>query len=110
MTPTEQKWIGRVSGWRTSGLSAPAFAAGKEFTAGGLRHWAHVLKKRGLAGGAAPALVRVARVDRSPGEGSSSSLTIEIGAARVRVPSGFDEATVRAVVDALVGDAQRSAR
>ena len=110
MTTTEQKWLARVAGWRASGFSAPAFAAGKDFTAGGLRHWAHVLKKRGLAGGAAPALVRIARVDRSVGDAPLSWLTIEIGAARVRVPSGFDEATVRAVIGALVGDAQRSAR
>ena len=37
---TEEKWSERVTGWRSSGLTAAKFCAGKGFTEGGLRYWA----------------------------------------------------------------------
>ena len=54
-------------------------------------------------------MVRVARVERGASSEASrlpllpaAVLTVEMGGARVAVPAGFDTATVRAVLDALV--------
>lgn len=104
MTTIEQKWFNRVSAWRASGQSAPEFSAGREFTAGRLRHWAIVLKQRAIEPQRAVAsttLVRLARVERSAARSSVGALTIEVGGARLTVPSGFDETTLRATIVAL---------
>jgi hypothetical protein len=129
----EQKWAERVAAWRASGLASTEFSAGREFTAGGLRHWAYRLKKlaavKRLRASAravpvAPA-VRIARVARSrpraaatpvpvPVSGRSSPtggmLTVEWGAARILVPAGVDTATVETVLGALARHAARGAR
>lgn len=114
MTKTELKWSLRVAAWRASGLSAPEFVSGKEFTVSGLRNWAHKLKERGLEGEAALQLprtsVRLARVNRLPSASVPASLTVEVGAARVSVPAGFDAATVRTVIGALLTAAPGSAQ
>jgi hypothetical protein len=117
MTETEQKWQDRVRGWRESGQSAEVFAQTHGFSAGGLRHWAYKLKVRGIATGAgttaksdavAPAKrkaahrVRVARVERVQAPASMTALTVEIGAARVRVPAGIDAALLRTTIGALL--------
>ena len=109
MTTTEQKWFERVSTWRASGVSAVEFSLGKDFRASGLRHWAYLLKRRGLRPEASSPLVRIARVERSP-TAAPTLLTIEIGGARVSVPPGFDEETVRTVIGALVNGARGGAR
>jgi hypothetical protein len=38
-------WAERVAAWRASGLTSEEFSRGREFTAGGLRHWAYRLGK-----------------------------------------------------------------
>ena len=93
-------------------MTARAFSTGSDFSAGGLRHWAHLLRKRGVASAtsAAPAQIRLARVERSLPSATAASITIEVGGARVSVPSGFDEATTRAVLAALLDGAARVAR
>jgi hypothetical protein len=65
-----------VAAWRKSGKTSEAFSQGQEFTAGGLRHWAHRLNKKPAAqrpvtqakvtAPAGPAPVRLARVVRQP--------------------------------------------
>lgn len=69
-------WAKRVAAWRKSGLTSEEFSQGQEFTAGGLRHWAHRLNKKPAAqrpitqakvtASAGPASVRLARVVRQP--------------------------------------------
>lgn len=114
MTKTELKWSLRVAAWRASGSTAPEFVSGKEFTASALRNWAYTLKQRGLEGESPLQLthtpVRMARVDRSPPAMLPSSLTVEVGAARVSVPAGFDAVTVRAVLGALMSAASGGAQ
>ena len=109
MTKTELKWSLRVSAWRASGQSGPEFAEGRGFRVTALRNWAHTLKKRGLDGEEALQAVaspmRLARVERSLVGGCPSSMTVEIGEARASVPAGFDETTVRVVLDALLAHA-----
>ena len=111
---TEKKWARRVAAWQSSGLTSAEYCAGRrQFTAGGLRYWAHRLR-RGEGTAAArvdvqPAL-RLVRLERVPARVaaaaqaetlSSSPLIIELGGARVTVPAGVDGATLRTVLDAL---------
>ena len=120
---TEKKWARRVASWQSSGLTSTAFCAGRQYTPGGLRYWAHRLRRREAAKATQEItqpglhLVRVERVAGSQALSSPSTdtrsdtrLTIEIGGARVAVPAGFDAATLRAVLDALapmVGGSRR---
>ena len=115
-------WEKRVSEWRASGLTSSAYSEGKSFTAGGLRHWAHrVRQQRGRKAG--EAAVRIGRVVRAPapaclaerpagpevvGAGervtsaaASEALVVELGAARVMVRPGFNQATLAAVLEVL---------
>jgi hypothetical protein len=104
-------WAKRVDEWRKSEQSAREFTAGREFSAGGLRYWAHRLKREAVP--ASSTVVPMARVIRSlPETGPTGALAprpvareaaivIEIGAARISVRPGFDVATLTAVVDAL---------
>lgn len=115
-------WASRVAAWRASGETSEEFCKGRDFTPGGLRYWAHRLGKtraynkrgtpaRGKTGGirlARVERVRIAAVARAPEERADASLTIELGPARVIVRSGFDHATLAAVLDVL--DARGGAR
>jgi hypothetical protein len=103
----EGVWAQRVSEWKSSGLTSKAYCEGKPFTAGGLRHWAHRLR-RGLQQDRAPQ--RIARVVRVPSQRSSrepwpagETLVVELGAARVAVRPGFDRAMLAAVLEVLTG-------
>ncbi len=106
-----ETWARRVAEWKASGLSSPKFCAGKEFTAGGLRHWAYRLEH-----GEPPRRpqVRLARVVRAPrasatvaGDDRSTEVIVEIGGARLLVRPGFDRETVAGLVEVRVA---RSAR
>jgi hypothetical protein len=119
MTATERKWRERVRGWRESGQTAPDFSTGRGFSAGGLRYWAHRLKKVGIVIGTrtgvktaaakttaarrkAPDRVRLIRLDRIPSAMPGlASLTVEVGGARLRVPGGYPE-LLRTTIGALM--------
>lgn len=97
-------WERRVAEWRASGLTSHAFSAGREFTAGGLRHWAYRLGKTRKQTGRKPA-VRMARVLRVPSPVAVPTadvpIVVELGGARVSLRAGFDRATLGAVLDVL---------
>lgn len=107
-----ETWVRRVAEWKASGLSSPKFCAGKEFTAGGLRHWAYRLEH-----GEPPRRpqVRFARVVRTTphalarvaSDDRAAEVVVEIGGARLLVRPGFDRETVAGLVEVLVA---RSAR
>ena len=103
MTDNEMKWAARVEAWQASGLTAPAFCQGKEFTPGGLRYWASRLRNAGQPAQAAE--VRIARVVRTtapvPELPSEAPVVIEIGAARLAVRRGFEPDVLRAVLAVL---------
>ena len=108
-----ETWAKRVAEWKASGLSSPAFCAGKEFTAGGLRHWAHRLAH----GDERRPRVRLARVVRSAkapvspaAAGEVPGLVVELGLARLVVRPGFDRSAFAAVLEELFAAASRSAR
>ncbi len=108
MTPNEEKWAERVRLWRDSGQSAREFSRGQEFSAGGLRHWAYRLKKRGVtAEPAEAASVRLARVERLS---TAAALTVEIGPARLQIGAGTGADTLRTLIDALFEAARGGAR
>jgi hypothetical protein len=105
MTETETKWSERVGEWKASGQTAAVFADGRGFKPSTLVYWASCLRRGRV--GAADALkrkgqrrVRMARVVRSVSR-SDESIVVAVGAARVAVRAGFDEALLRQVVRAL---------
>lgn len=119
---TREKWAARVREWRASGKTAREFAEGKGYTGSSLR-WAQARLGLGEASPAraaeraepraaerrvtvkaeekrAPRIVPV-RV-RATGS-RMAEVVIELGEARVRVPSGADVRVVLEVVRALQG-------
>ena len=113
---TEKRWAERVAEWRASGQTSTEFCEGRGFTAGGLRHWAYRLRKGGakttaLARSPAIRMLRVERVTNATASSTpvgAAALTIELGAARLAVPAGFDGATLRTVLEVLVATEGRS--
>lgn len=126
-------WKRRVEQWRASGLSSKTFCAGKGFSPGGLRYWAHRLQ--GLQGQepqpSAPATpsvrpVRLVRVERARSQPGSprrparpeppaptrpgTPLLLEVGGTRLTISPGFDPATLTAVLDALLPRKQTARR
>jgi hypothetical protein len=102
MTDTESKWAERVREWKASGRTAKEFAEGREFKASTLVYWGSCLRRGRVT---APAQkrqrgVRMALVVRSPAR-IDDSIVVAVGAARVAVRAGFDEALLRRVVKAL---------
>jgi hypothetical protein len=111
MTEKAAIWARRVAEWKSSGLTSEAYSAGRDFTAGGLRHWSHRLGKTVARDTETPS-VRLARVVRRRTEAPSAArvavegkaegrLVVEVGEARVVVPRGFDAMTLEAVLDVL---------
>src|SRR5208337_5139988 len=110
MTEKAMTWAKRVAEWKASGLTSEQYCAGRDFTAGGLRHWSHRLGKTVGREVATPA-VRLARVVRrqrtaTPVERVAEPtgdvrLVVEVGEARVVVPRGFDAVTLGAVLEVL---------
>ena len=94
-------WARRVREWRESGLSSPAFCAGRGYTPGALRHWAHRLAHAEGLEPAVPARIRVARVVRERSAASGSPIVVEVGSARISVPAGVDRDTLALVVEVL---------
>jgi transposase len=113
---TREKWAERVREWRASGLTAEAFAEGKDYEASSLR-WADSQLKGKRAGrsprrrgpaetasaGVASPIVRFlpVRVGKSPRV--APDVVVEVGGARIRVGRGADLALVGDVVRALQG-------
>jgi len=110
-----------VQEYAASGLTIEAFAETRGISAQRLQRWHKrfglraelaVCHGRKETASAAPAQVRIARVERvAPSQAVTPGavLTIEVGSARALVPAGFDAQTVRAVVEALL-DAHGGAR
>lgn len=113
---TREKWAERVREWRESGLTAEAFAEGKDYEASSLRWADSQLKGQKPPGspprrrsgerssaaktGPAPRFLPV-RVGRSPA--AAPDVVVEVGGARIRVGRGADLALVGDVVRALQG-------
>ena len=92
---TEDQARTAVAAWRASGLSAGAFAASHGLCAPRLRRW-----RRRLDEGPAPAvaLLPVALLSTAS---VAPCLEVDVAGYRIRVPPGFDEATLRRLVGVL---------
>jgi hypothetical protein len=87
------KWAKRVEQWKRSGLTGAAFAEREGLNAGTLAWWS---SKLGRAQRVAPPVVEV--VVSAP----MTLLAVEVrGGARVTVPVGFDEDTLRRLLRLL---------
>ena len=93
---TEQRWLERIRAWRASGLTADEFAAGRDFAAGTLRWWSSRLGRIET-----PRFVRVVPRAAARPVAEAPEITIEVGAARIRVGGEFDAALLARVVRAL---------
>jgi len=95
------EWLDRVARWRASRLTASEFAESEGVRGGTLRHWAWRLskeKREGQQVAQAPAFVEFV----APGPGRVDGLEIVLrNEVRIRVPEGFDEATLRRLLSAL---------
>lgn len=110
-TQTAERWATRVAEWKASGLTSTQYCEGRDFTPGGLRHWAYRLRKSAsktaLVRRPPVQLVRVERVARikqvEPAPAPATvPLKIKLGAARLAVPAGFDGETLRTVLEILL--------
>jgi hypothetical protein len=113
---TRERWAERVREWRASGLTAEAFAEGKDFEASSLR-WADSQLK-GLKASRSSRDPKDAETSVSPKTSraprflpvrmvaqpaSASDVFVEVGSARIRVDRGTDLALVGELVRALQG-------
>lgn len=111
-------WESRVSAWRASGQSSHQFCEGREFTPGGLRHWAYRLgktRRRGSKAEPPSPTLKMARVTRVPSPlvpvpaahalaapvPTETPIVVEVGAGRVVVRSGLDRAALTLVLEVL---------
>lgn len=104
-----------VEEYWASGLTITAFAQARGIPAQRLHRWRRRLETQSVrearrgrtkGAGAAPGVVRIARVERMPerdalASPSTARLSIELGGASLAVPAGFDAATLRVVIEAL---------
>ena len=104
----EKIWAKRVEAWGRSGLSSIAFAEGKDFTGGGLRHMAYRLRCATAKLKPGPEAIRLARVRvvRAPvvavvGGSSAAEVVIVIDAIRVEVNPGASREVLATVLEAL---------
>jgi hypothetical protein len=119
----ERIWAERVAEWRASGLSSEAFSRGREFTGGGLRHWAYLLRRRRArpapsvekAPPMKSAAVRLARVTvaappvaavAAPAT-AGSGVVLEVGAVRLLLSPRFDRETLAAALAVLADEGAR---
>lgn len=94
---TRATWAERVREWRASGKTAAEFAATRRINANTLRWWSSELNRTTRA---KPAVVEVTLEAAS--EGEELELRLNSGAS-IRVPRGFDEATLRRLLGVLEG-------
>jgi len=109
MRETAATWAKRVREWKASGETSEKFSESREFSAGGLRHWAYRLRQTKRRE-PRPAALRLVRVDRAPVQGpppaagdgrTAARLHVEVAGTRVAVAPGFDRATLAAIIDVL---------
>ena len=105
MSPTRQRWFDVLARWEASGLDAAAFAAseGEPVTPRRLMRWQWKAKRLGAeASGARPAFICLERAPRREPVIVADLEVVSKTGHVVRVPIGFDAATLTrllAVVD-----------
>lgn len=98
---TRALWAKRVKQWKRSGLRAIEFAEREGFKAKTLWWWNWRLERE-LADVVKPAFIEVVPAPTAMGV-SASTLEVMVGDARVAVPIGFDEETLRRLLRVVGG-------
>ena len=106
-------WSKRIEEWRASGLTAKEFSAKHGLPVHGLRNWSYRLR-------AVEKVKLIPVTVKPPADSLPSStaeadparpaLTLELGGVHVVVSTGFDRATLRAVLDVLGERSAQGAR
>jgi hypothetical protein len=111
-----EAWSKRVAEWRASGLTAKEYCAKHDLRLSVLRYWTYRLRAAQASDAEAVKLVPVTvkPEDASPPAPATERLkpvlTVELGAARIVVPTGVDRATLKVVLDVLDERLARGAR
>lgn len=93
---TRETWAARVRLWKRSGLTAAEFAEREGLNAGTLTWWSSQLGRSALS---RPPVVEVVMASRAD---AARSLEVVLASGlRVRVPIGFDEATLGRLLTVL---------
>jgi hypothetical protein len=95
---TEQRWRRWIRQWQHSGLSVRAFCARHALAQPSFYAWRRTLQQRAAA---ASPFVPVRVVPDAEPDATRSVEVILAGGRRVRVPSGFDPATLRQLLAVL---------
>jgi hypothetical protein len=111
---TKAKWWNRIRQWQESGLTSGEFAAGREFTAGGLRHFKSRLVREKARGKrrdrqAPPPFVEVVTAkglvglsSRPREDENPEPFEMLVGErVRIRIPLAFDPSALKRLVNAL---------
>ena len=98
MTDGEAVWAERVEEFRRSGKTAPAFVAGRGYTASALNYWERKLK---AAPARAVVLARVVRPGTVVASAAAEGVELLVGGVRIVVRRGFDAELVRELVAVL---------
>jgi|SRR5580704_2071857 hypothetical protein len=93
------EWTRRVRRWRASGLTGGEFATAEGLIEGTLRHWAWRLGRDGVSESVGPECAFV-EVALPAGEATVLEVVLRRGVT-IRVPTGFDEETLRRAVATL---------
>lgn len=109
MRESAKTWAERVTAWRASGLTSERFCDGKGFRPNALRNWAWRLGKTKPRRKFSVPIARVVPTLRTglgaqvstPRAPTHTGITVEIGAVRIVVGSGFDRSTMAAVLELL---------
>jgi hypothetical protein len=99
MSKNRIAWAKRVAGWQASGLSCKKYAARIGVNHHTLSYWKYKLARKAEAERkVAPSFIEVSSTMVA---GSGAIEIVAIGGDVVRVPVGFDRATLRQVLDVL---------
>ncbi len=103
-----EAWSKRVVDWRASGLTAKEFCAKHDLQLSSLRYWTY--RQRAAEKASEESAVKLVPVVVKPeetpqptpaAERREPALTVEIGAARIVVPTGMEPATLKMVLELL---------
>jgi hypothetical protein len=98
----QQEWATEVAAWRASGLTARKFCEGRDYAATRLYWWSSQLKSSEGSGKRKPAVPMARVVRRGAAQAQPRTpIVIQVGSARVEVPSDADRDTLSAVLQSL---------
>jgi hypothetical protein len=108
---TQTIWAERGREWRASGLSAEAFAEGKDYRGSSLRWAESQLRTEGRPSAKGPADTGVSKSPRfvplrARVPEAQDAVLVEVGVARIHVTAGFNVGLLGDVVRALAASGQ----